>query len=235
MDEFINPGMGRRTIHRYVIRSAILRALTESLPLLRGRLLDFGCGRMPYREYILAGSKVHEYVGLDLSDAIVYQPGVRPDVVWDGHNIPFPESFFDCAIATEVLEHCPDPVLTLREIHRVLKRDAVFFFTTPFLWNLHEVPRDEYRYTPFALRRHLEQAGFGGIVIKPTGGWHSALAQMLGLWVHGAPMNRWVRVALTVCFMPLIRLLVRKDSGVHTDFDRQPMISGLYGTARKAG
>jgi len=72
----------------------------------------------------------------------------------------------------------------MKEIWRVLKPGGILFFTVPFLWNLHEIPYDEYRYTPFALKRHLTQSGFNEIEIKAMGGWDAALAQMLGLWVR---------------------------------------------------
>jgi len=88
------------------------------------------------------------------------------------------------SIATEVFEHCPDPEIVMKEIWRVLKLGGILFFTVPFLWNLHETPYDEYRYTPFALKRHLTQSGFTEIEIKAMGGWDAALAQMLGLWVR---------------------------------------------------
>ena len=47
-------------------------------------MLDAGCGRMPYKKYILEKSGVTEYVGLDIENAKVYDKNIRPDFTWDG-------------------------------------------------------------------------------------------------------------------------------------------------------
>ena len=85
------------------------KALIEALPKLSGKLLDAGCGKMPYREYILENSSVTRYVGLDIETALVYEEDIKPDFYWDGVKMPFGDAEFDCVIATEVLEHCPEP------------------------------------------------------------------------------------------------------------------------------
>jgi SAM-dependent methyltransferase len=146
--------------------------------------------------------------------------------------MPFGHGCFQTVMATEVLEHCPEPSQTLTEIGRVLAVDGVFFFTVPFLWNLHEVPHDEYRYTPFALERLLRGAGFADIDIKATGGWHASLAQMLGLWVRRAPMGKRKRRYLSYLLKPVIAYLAKKDVPPEV-FKGGTMITGLYGTARK--
>jgi hypothetical protein len=52
----------------------------------------------------------------------------------------------------------------------MLKPGSLLFFTVSFLWPLHDVPRDAYRYTPFALERHLRNSGFAQIKLKALGG-----------------------------------------------------------------
>jgi SAM-dependent methyltransferase len=147
--------------------------------------------------------------------------------------MPFENASFDSCIAIEVLEHCPEPEAFLKEVYRVLKPGSVFFFTVPFLWSLHEVPHDEYRYTPFALERHLKNSGFDDIEIKAMGGWHASLAQMLGLWVRRAPMRAGLRRFLSFLFKPLIGWLIKKDAAHPVVFSESQMITGLYGLAKK--
>ena len=188
---------------------------------------------MPYKDYILEQSKVLDYVGLDIEQALVYDVEVKPDFIWDGSVMPFKNNSFDCAIGTEVLEHCPEPETVLKEVNRVLKPNGVFFFTVPFLWNLHEVPYDEYRYTPFSLKRHLKNSGFKEIRIKATGGWHGAMAQMLGLWVKRSPMPKAKRKWLLYAVKPVMNYLIKLDKPESVTFKEGQMITGLYGTARK--
>lgn len=233
MKKFINIKFSKSNLDIYYIRTSIFRTLTNRLHLLHGNLLDIGCGKMPYREYILKHSEVNTYVGLDIENALVYDSEIRPDKTWDGKIMPFKSDSFECAFGTEVLEHCPNPDVVLKEVYRVLKPDGFFFFTVPFLWPLHEVPYDEYRYTPFSLERHLENAGFKNITIKATGGWHASMAQMLGLWVKRSPMPNRKRRILSWIIKPVIKFLLKIDKPDSIKFIEGQMITGLYGTAKK--
>ena len=227
---FLNPTCTPQDLDSFTQRSSILRALRSTLPELQGRLLDIGCGCMPYRRLVTHPStRVSSYVGLDLPRSGYDEP----DVVWDGVTMPFEDDSFDCAIATEVFEHCPDPELVMKEAHRVLKPGGMLFFTVPFLWPLHCVPHDQYRYTPFALERHLQRAGFERSAISALGGWDASLAQMLGLWVKRRWMARWQRRILAPALAPVVAWLARKDEPP-VDFRRDGMISGLSGSAYKA-
>jgi SAM-dependent methyltransferase len=232
-ERFVDIKIEKENLDIYYIRTSIFNALKETLPKLKGDLLDIGCGKMPYKNYIVENSKVISYIGLDIESALEYDTTVKPDFTWNGKIMPFENNTFECAFGTEVLEHCPEPEVVLKEVFRVLKPEGVFFFTVPFLWNLHEVPHDEYRYTPFSLARHLKNAGFSKIEIKATGGWHAAMAQMLGLWVRRSPMANTKRKWLSMLLKPLIHFLIKKDKSGQVSFKEGQMITGLYGVAKK--
>ncbi len=234
-DRFIDIKYGYKTMDIYLIRRSIFRSIQSVLPLFKGQLLDIGCGKMPYKNYILNNSNVAKYTGLDIESALEYDKAVRPDYVWNGITMPFDSESFDCALGTEVLEHCFDPEIILNEVYRVLKPEGMFFFTVPFIWNLHEVPFDAYRYTPFAIKRILESSGFRNVEIHAYGGWHSSLGQMLALWVKRSPIHKYIRLPLTLFLMPIICLLLRigeKDFG-HSNFLEGDMFPGMYGICRK--
>lgn len=200
---------------------------------LGGTVLDVGCGEMPYKELILTpGSRVEKYVGLDLKDNN-FDRKVLPDLSWDGVCIPLPDQSVDFAIATEVFEHCPDAQVVVNEINRVLKHGGTLLFTIPFLWPLHEVPYDYFRFTPFILQDILAKAGFGCIELKMLGGWDASLAQMMGLWVIRRPgLNPILRILLRLIFTPVVALLRRTDTRPD-EFTEGQMITGLCGVARK--
>lgn len=231
--DFINIKLEIKNLDRFYVRTSIFNALKITLPQLKDNLLDIGCGKMPYKEYILENSYVKKYIGLDIEGALPYDSIIKPDFTWDGISMPFENNSFECAFGTEVLEHCPNPEIILKETYRVLKLDGIFFFTVPFLWNLHEVPHDEYRYTPFSLKRHLENSGFKDIEMEALGGWHASMAQMLGLWIRRSPMNSKTKSILSFILKPAILFLIKKDKKTKVNFTEGQMITGLYGTAKK--
>ena len=232
MDGFINIPYSINNIDKYIVRTSILNSLKKSLPEFKGKLLDVGCGKMPYKKYILENSSVEKYIGLDIDTAIDYK-GEKPDFFWDGTNMPFEDNVFNTVLLTEVLEHCPYPEIVLAEIYRVLKPGGTVFFTVPFLWPLHEVPHDAYRYTPWSLQRHLENTGFSEIEITALGGWHLSLAQMLGLWVGRAPVKRLPRKILRRIIFIVIKQLIKAGKREQVDFKESQMITGLHGFAKK--
>ncbi len=152
---------------------------------------------------------------------------------WDGNKLPFQDNDFDTVLCTEVLEHVSDTETFLKEMNRVLKPGGTFFFTTPFLWPLHDVPFDEKRLTPFGLSSYFKKSGFLSSDIKAMGGWHASMALMIGLWLRRAGMRYLLRLLLSFLLKPLVFFLFSKDSPP-SQFGNGQMITGLYGLAKKS-
>jgi SAM-dependent methyltransferase len=234
--DFLNPLCSTTTMDVYWARLRVLEALKEQLPNFQGTLLDIGCGRMPYKSIILAPpSCVKTYMGLDLREDLRYrgynQYG-RPDLEWDGHTIPIDSNSVDCAICTEVYEECDDLNVIMGETARVLRPSGLLFFTSPFLWPLVDAPNDQSRYTPFALERHLRDAGFTDIIMKSLGGWNASLAVMIALWVRRGPFSGRKRKILSLIMLPFVRLLLWTEPSPQI-FTNQSMITSIAGTAVK--
>jgi ubiquinone/menaquinone biosynthesis C-methylase UbiE len=79
-------------------------------------------------------------------------PGV--DIVADAHNLPFDDNEFEVILCTEVLEHLKSPEIAIKEMKRVLKPSGKLILTTRFIFPLHDVPGDYWRFTKYGLE-HL--------------------------------------------------------------------------------
>jgi len=92
----------------------ITRPLIETN--IRGKLIDIGCGDMPYKEIIV--KKVSQYDTIDIEKR-------APDVKYVGNveNMNMiKDNCYDSAICLEVLEHVPHPQVALAEIFRILNQ-----------------------------------------------------------------------------------------------------------------
>lgn len=220
----------------YIVRKNIAEAVRKNLKNFQGRVLDVGCGIMPYKEIILSNTNVTSYEGLDFANPINQQYEIaKPDYFWDGVNIPLPNNSVNTIIATEIFEHCPNVESVMKEMVRVLNYGGIIFFTVPFFWYLHLSPYDEYRYTPFSLQRHLSNAGFTDISIKRLGGLDASLAQMLTIWYSNRPLSLIKKKLLFYCIKPLVKVLLKKEKYFKKDdqFTDGEMVTGFYGVAMK--
>lgn len=77
-----------------------------------------------------ASNRLDGFLNLDMDSR------VNPDVQWDLERIPlpFPDNWFDCVLASHVMEHIPRQSLfpLVRDIHRILKPGGHFIAVTPY-------------------------------------------------------------------------------------------------------
>jgi SAM-dependent methyltransferase len=233
LDEaYLKPKCRPSTLDSFGNRRLLLASVKRALGNFRGTVLDVGCGDQPYKSLILAHSAATAYIGLDL----VNDRCAPPDVEWDGKRIPLPNESVDSVLLTEVLEHCPDAQSVLSEANRVLRPGGFLFLTVPFIWPIHTVPYDEFRYTPYSLRRILAESGFPNARIEATGGRHAVLAVTLGLWVRRRPLTSRVHLVtkplLSYLLWPAISLLFKMDERPK-EIGESTLLVGLTASARK--
>lgn len=194
--------------YNWLAKHQLERAIsTAAANYARGRLIDIGCGEKPYRTQFAAF--IDEHVGVDHPDSPHALNHV--DVLAVADSIPLPDAEFDTALLSEVLEHLEDPLASLREAHRLLRPGGHLILTTPFIWVLHEEPRDFYRYSPFGLRWLLEQAGFEVVQVTPLGGQWSTLALLLSYSLRESRVPSRIAAALSGSMQQLaLRLEGRK-------------------------
>lgn len=114
------------------LRETILRTIPAQARL----VLDVGCGNG-----WLARALVRRGVAVCSTDlgrtnpqrALAETPDERHvAVVASGERLPFADATFDCAVASEVIEHLPEPERTLEEMWRVVRPGGRVVISTPY-------------------------------------------------------------------------------------------------------
>ena len=69
------------------------------------------------------------------------------DIVADALNLPFKNDSCDLVICESSLEHFKDPILAVKEMNRVLKKEGLVYISVPFIVGFHASPNDYFRWT----------------------------------------------------------------------------------------
>jgi len=145
-----------------------------------GRLLDIGCGRGWF--LIEAQKRGWEVYGTEYSDKAVElceKAGIK---MFRGALTPemFEEEYFDIITSFEVIEHINNPNESLALTYRLLRRNGLFYCTTPNFnsvmryylkekYNVIEYPEHLSYYTKRSLVNVIQRNGFHKIKFLSTG------------------------------------------------------------------
>ena len=136
----------------------------------QGRLLDVGAGPCFYLK--AAQERGWETYGVDLvplSFNKKEEGHFFEGVLEEAH---FPGNFFDACLVVHTLSHLLDPVGTLKEIHRVMKRKGILFVGIPHFLRrgAMKLPEEKYfslihdqhlyYFSPRTAKRMVEESGF---------------------------------------------------------------------------
>jgi SAM-dependent methyltransferase len=117
-----------RTIRTYEW-AGIAEAVKEFMGRLDGlRWLDFGCGNGGLVRYLNSHTGVQAY-GFDEGSIVAAARGQGIPIL-SSEQLAEQLGSFDVVTAIEVIEHTPQPLVTLREIRQTLRPGGLFFLTT---------------------------------------------------------------------------------------------------------
>ena len=172
-----NPGIN---FPNFLTRNRLLHGIARFSPLLKGKMMDFGCGAKPYQSLFT----VDQYVGVDYESPGHPHVNEEIDVYYDGLHIPFGNDHFDSVFTSEVFEHIFNPYEIIKEINRVMKPQGLLLLTCPFAICEHEIPNDYARYSSFALKHILEKNGFEIVHQEKTGNSVEVVFQLWLMYIH---------------------------------------------------
>lgn len=210
-----------RELKNLLVNSLHDRALRDlARRYVSGRLVDIGCGDKPYQA--LLAPYTTEHVGID--HVGTQHDHSRVDLWGTAYDLPVPAASFDSALCTAVLEHLEEPEAALRECHRVLRPGGCAVYSVPFIWHLHEQPRDFYRLTEFGIRYLAEKVGFDVVELRALSGFWVTFGQLFvyNLYrLHRGPMRY-------LPLIPAVGLAIQGTSYLLDRLDRSEEWTWMY-------
>jgi SAM-dependent methyltransferase len=171
----VDPIVGLSRLRRVHRAEGLLRQVTGGRP---GRVLDLGCGDGFFLERLVA--KGHAAAGTELSAATAKRAArvagidLRTGTLAESS---FPAASFDLVTAWHVLEHLPEPGLTLARCRRWLAPGGMLLAAVPnsgswqarvfgAAWFHLDPPRHLHQFSTASLARVLAVAGFEPVAVR---------------------------------------------------------------------
>lgn len=189
------------------------------------RVLDAGAGDCKYRNFFAhceyKTQDFAKYQGTFVGAQIETWNYGDLDYICNICSIPVPDGSFDAVVCTEVLEHVPNPIDTLKELSRILVDGGKLFLTAPLGSGLHQQPFHFYGgYTPHFYRKFLAECNFDILEIRPIGGLMKHVAQetyRVGRILSERAPNRLSMFAKFILMIWLPRYLTKLDEEVFVE------------------
>jgi len=117
----------------------------------------------------------------------------------------FPEDYFDVVTLWHTLEHVYDPLSTLKEIYRILKKEGLIILEIPNIatyekqifgkwWWAWEVPRHLYHFSPRTITKFLNKEKFKIMKIEYPPSTYNIISSLRNLLLDYFPKEeRWIR------------------------------------------
>ena len=134
-------------------RDCLDRLLEANKGHFQGKILDLGGKKEGKRGNfdISKYSKDVTYLNTDIS--------TNPDIHASADKIPVEDSYYDCVIATGMLEYVLEPMKVIEEVYRVTKNKGLVFISVPLLHPIHgDFEVDRLRFTESYLMKLFMEA-----------------------------------------------------------------------------
>lgn len=170
-------------------------------------VLDIGCFNKWAERHLPKGCS---YIGLDYYQTANEWYGSIPDVYGNALALPLAPESFDVVLLIDVLEHIEDARKLLEQIHLVLKPEGKLLISVPFLYPIHDAPRDFVRLTVHGLKELAGSTRYEVSACNPVGSPITTATLLFNIAITKAAINwvskRKVWSVFTLLIPPIILL-----------------------------
>lgn len=152
--------MERNLLQKLIIKEHGSQDLAENYLFSCKKLLDVGSGDKTNGLYPLKKILPHHMV-----ESIDINQDAEPDIIGDANHIPRPNETYDGIHATAILEHLENPLVSLQEWNRVLKKGGKLFVCVPYNEDTQPHHLTVFRY-PVELEILAKETGFKNIRVE---------------------------------------------------------------------
>lgn len=191
----------------------------------KDRVLDLGSGASSYGEFF------PNRVTVDID------PERKPSILADAEKLPFKDNEFNFVLCTEMLEHVKDPNKVEKEIRRVTASGGTLILSTRFVFPLHDIPGDYWRFSKYGLLELFKEWDITEI-IPETRNFSSiaALIQRMSFQstFHFNKITKFILLILSWIFNHLNFLTVKEYGDIgRKEVESHIMPTGYYLVAKK--
>ncbi len=104
-------------------------------------------------------------------------------------EIKLPNNFADLIIIPNLMHHIDDIEILFKQIKKILKKNGKVYIFEPLVRELHQMPEDYFRITPFGFKKLLKKYGFSNFKINFDGGPFTAIGYCWDQAIQFLPKN----------------------------------------------
>lgn len=154
------------------IHQRLLKAYSVAAPLVKGDLLELGCGEG--RGVDLLWENASSFLGLDKIEEVIAKLREKyPKAQFESSTFPpinLPDNSFDTVVSFQVIEHIKKDELFLSEIQRILRPGGIALLSTPNIkmtlsrnpWHIREYTAEELTAKASKYFSKVEMKGIAG-------------------------------------------------------------------------
>ncbi len=105
-------------------------------------------------------------------------------------NIQLKDSSADFVIIPNLLHHIDNPMILFKQVKKILKPKGSIFIFEPLVRELHQIPEDYSRFTPYGLNNNLKELNFKDGSIAFSGGPFTCILYYLDQALQYIPIDK---------------------------------------------